>query len=157
MFQKQDCPIPTSYQSDRCWIIRLPDPFSPGRWFPLDSQTMADLLDVSDRTARRYCEHPARLRRSQLAWLQVCIFGLIPDPAFVRLGVFFQGGRLYSRQLPGVNLGPGDLAAWEIERQAASMIRGDLTAARRRIDELERLLNPDPSPPSNVIRFPGRH
>ena len=157
MMKKHDCPKVTGYQDQAGnWVLRLPDPFSAARWFPLDAPTLAELLDVSARTAQRYCQQPDKLRRSQVAWLQVSIFGLIPDPAFVRLGVFFQGGRLYSRRLPGVALSPGDLAAWEMERQALGVIRSDLAAAMRRIRELEDRLDPEPAPPSNVIRFPGR-
>lgn len=157
MKKKHDCPFVTSYQDQSGrWVLRLPDPFTPARWFPLDAPTLAELLDVSARTAQRFCEQPARLRRSHVAWLQVCIFGMVPDQAFVRLGMYVQGGYLYSRQLPGVAISPGDIAAWQIERQALLMVRGDLADARRRIDELEQRLNPEPAPPSNVIRFPGR-
>lgn len=156
MIKAADCPKITGYQDDRGrWILQLPDPFG-ARWYPLDSLTLAELLDVSPRTARRICQNPARLRVSEIGWLQVQIFGLIPDPAFMRLGMFFQGGRLYSRRMPDVDFCPGDLAAWVIQRQAFSGVVGDLAAARARIEELERLLNPPPVLPSNVIRFPGR-
>lgn len=156
MSTKHDCPKLTAYRDGAGrWILRLPDPFSP-RWYPLDAVTLAGLLDVSPRTGQRLCQQPDKIRPAQLGWLQVQIFGMIPDAAFVRLGMFFQGGVLYSRQLPGLAMSAGDFAAWIFQRGMLSQLIGDLAAARARIDELERLLNPPPVTPSNVIRFPRR-
>ena len=156
MITKHDCPKLTAYRDRHGhWILRLPDPFS-ARWHPLDSVTLAELLDVSPRTGQRLCQQPDKLRPCHIGWLQVQIFGMVPDAAFMRLGMFFQGGVLYSRQLPGMAMSAGDFAAWIFQRQMLSGLVGDLAAARSRIDELERLLNPVPVPPSNVIRFPGR-
>ncbi len=156
MMKLHDCPKLTAYQdASGRWVLRLPDPFS-AQWYPLDAVTLAELLDVSPKTGKRMCQNPARLRPCEISWLQVQIYGLIPDGAFVRLGMFFQGGVLYSRHLPGVALSPGDLAEWQAQRQAFYGLMTDLEMARARIAELEGVLNPVPVVPSNVIRFPGR-
>ena len=64
------CPKITGYQdSAGRWILQLPDPFG-ARWYPLDSLTLAELLDVSPRTARRICRDPARLRALDALWLR---------------------------------------------------------------------------------------
>lgn len=156
--RRKDCPNVTGYQTDAGrWMLRLPDPFSP-RWLPVDAVTLAELLDVSPRTGVRLCQQPGRLRPCEVSWLQVQLFGMVPDQAFLRLGMFFQGGMMYSHDLPGVAFSPGDLAAWQVQRRAYSELTGLLAAARERIAELERVLNPEPepAPPANVIRFPSR-
>lgn len=156
MMRRKDCPKITGYKDQHGrWLLRLPDPFSC-RWFPLDAVTLADLLDVSPRTAARYCQQPERLRRCDVAWLQVQVFGLIPDAAFVRLGMFVRGGVMYSHDLPGLEFSPGDLAAWQVQRRAYHELTSLLQASRDRIAELERLLNPPPDQPSNVVPFRRR-
>lgn len=153
-----DCPIITGYQTESgAWSLQLPDPFRRMRWFPLDAVTLADLLDVSRRTAVRICQRKTPLRRCEVIYLQSVVFGLIPDAAFHRARMFVRGGMLYSADYPGLEFSPGALAAWQWERQHYADVRHDLAAARQRITELENLLNPPaPAAPSNVIRFPKR-
>lgn len=139
------------------WLYKLPDPFGMSPWYPLDTATLADLLKVSERTAQRMCQGLSPIRHGELVYLQVMVFGLIPDPAFVRLKMFVRGGVLYSHQLPGVEMTPGAVAEWQIQRQAYHGLLDDLAAARARIVDLERQLQPpEPVKPSNVIRFPVR-
>lgn len=152
-----DCPIITGYQTDAGrWTLKLPDPFRRGHWFPLDAVTLADMLDISPRTAIRICQRRTVLRRCEVVYLQSVVFGLIPDAVFFQFRMFVRGGRLYSADYPGVEMAPGELAAWQMERQHYADVRHDLAAARRRIAELETLLNPPAPVPSNVIRFPVR-
>jgi hypothetical protein len=156
MMKAASCPKITGMQaSSGRWFLCLPDPFGPA-WYPLDAVTLAEMLDISPKTGQRICQGVKALRPCELVYLQVMVFGLIPDPAFERLGMFFQGGVLYSRQLPGVALSPGSLAEWQAQRQAFYGLMTDLEMARVRIAELEGVLNPAPVVPSNVIRFPGR-
>lgn len=139
------------------WLYKLPDPFNMSPWYPLDTGTLSDLLHVSERTAQRMCQGLSPIRHGELVYLQVMIFGLIPDPAFVRLKFFTRGGVLYSHQLPGVEMTPGAVAEWQIQRQAYGGLLDDLAAARARIVDLERRLNPpEPGPPSNVVPFRRR-
>lgn len=151
------CPKVTGDQaSNGRWFLRVPDPYGVG-WFPLDAVTLAEMLDVSVKTAQRICQGSKALRPCEVVYLQVMVYGLIPDPAFERLGMFFQGGVLYSRRLPGVALSPGDLAEWQAQRAAFYGLMADLESARRRVADLESILYPAPVvAPSNVIRFPGR-
>lgn len=153
----KDCPFVTGYQTDSgAWTLQLPDPFRRGCWFPVDAVTLAELLDVSRRTAIRICQRRTRLRRCEIIYLQSVVFGLVPDAAFFQFRLFVRGGRLYSVDYPGLEMAPGELAAWQTERQHYADVRHDLADARRRIAELETLLNPPVPVPSNVIRFPVR-
>lgn len=139
------------------WLYKLPDPFGMTPYYPLDTGTLADLLQVSERTAQRMCTGDSPIRHWELIYLQVMIFGLIPDPAFLRLKFFTRSGVLYSHLLPGVEMTPGAVAEWQIQRQAYHGLLDDLTAARLRIGELERQLNPpEPEAPSNVVPFRRR-
>lgn len=139
------------------WLYKLPCPFGLTPYYPLDTGTLAALLQVSERTAQRMCQGLSPIRHGELVYLQVMVFGLIPDPAFVRLKMFVRGGVLYSHQLPGVEMTPGAVAEWQIQRQAYHGLLDDLAAARARIAELERQLNPpEPVAPSNVVPFRRR-
>lgn len=155
----KDCPIPTSlhgYQTPAGrWVLQLPDPFRRMHWFPVDAVTLSELLDISPRTAVRICQRQTRLRPCEITYLQVMVFGLVPDPMFYQFRMFIRAGRLYCADYPGIELAPGELAAWQTERRHYADVRHELDDARRRIAELERLLHPEPPRPSNVIRFPG--
>ena len=103
------------------------------------------------------CQGLSPGRHGELVYLQVMVFGLVPDPDFVRLKFFTRGGVLYSHWLPGVELAPGAVAEWQVQRQAYYGLLNDLAAARARVVDLERQLQPpEPVKPSNVIRFPVR-
>ena len=146
----------TGFQVRGRWVFKLPDPFGMMPFYPLDPGTLAALLSVSERTAQRICMGSSRLRHGELVYLQVMVFGLIPDQAFLRLKLFTRGGVLYSHLLPDLEISAGSLAELSIQQQQFSGLLGDLAAARARIADLERQLNPPPVAPSNVIRFPVR-
>lgn len=157
MKKQASCPkITGSQASNGRWFLRVPDPYGPA-WFPLDAVTLAEMLDVSLKTAQRICQGLKALRPCEVAYLQVMVYGLIPDSAFERMKMFIRGGVLYSRLLPGVELTPGAVAEWQVQRQVFYSMRDDLAAARARIVDLERLLNPpEPVAPSNVVPFRRR-
>lgn len=146
----------TGFQVRGCWVYKLPDPFGMMPFYPLDTGTMSALLSISERTAQRICMGASKLRHGELIYLQVMVFGLIPDPAFVRLKLFTRGGWLYSHLLPDLEISPGGLAELSVQQSAFSGLLGDLADARARIVDLERQLNPPPVAPSNVVPFRRR-
>lgn len=146
----------TGFQVRGCWVFKLPDPFGMMPFYPLDTGTMAALLSISERTAQRICQGASKLRHGELVYLQVMVFGLIPDQAFFRLKVFTRGGWLYSHLLPDLEISAGGLAELNLQQQVYSSLLGDLAAARARIVDLEQQLNPPPVTPSNVLPFRRR-
>lgn len=134
------------------WCYTLPDPYGNLPYFPLDAVTLAGHLDLSYRTALRICSGQRRLSRAYMVYLQVIIFGYIPDPELFRGRWFFRDGAFLSHGLPGHEFPASEVMESALMRAEYLRTAAALDEARRRIEELTAL----PVATSNVVAFPGR-
>lgn len=141
-----------SIQVGGVWLYALPDPYGNLPYFPLDAVTLAGHLDVSYRTALRICSGQRRLSRAHLVYLQVMVFGYIPDPELMRGRWYFRDGAFLSHRLPGHEFPASEILESALLRYEYRRTAAELDDARRRIEEL----TAPPVAPSNVLAFPGR-
>lgn len=143
--------IPAGILLNGVWCYALPDPYRQLPYLPLDAMTLAEHLDMSYRTALRVCQGQRRLSRAHVVYLQVMLFGYIPDAELERGRWFFRDGAFRSHRIPGHEFAGADILESALLRLEYRRTSAALEDARRRIDELT-------APPvaSNVVSFPGR-
>ncbi|MDO8414639.1 MAG: hypothetical protein Q7S87_00355 [Agitococcus sp.] len=130
------------------WCYKLPDPFHKTTYFPLSNQELAEMLDISPKTAVRICQDERPLKIHELVYLQMKIFGYIPDKDFGRYKVFFRDGHLYCHNVPNFEMSAGELGNLYIWKTHFLQTKDALEAAKARVKELEA-----PPKPSNLIDF----
>lgn len=124
-------------------LFLLPNPFRLQHLpsLPLDAHDLARDLNLSLRTAQRICEGKRLLKDSELVYLQVLHFGLIPDAIFLRHGWHFKNGMLLSHK-HDLDIDVSDASAYCLLRNNHYLLLGELERAKQRIKELEQLLHP---------------
>ena len=130
------------------WCYKLPDPFHQMPYFPLSNQELAEMLDISPKTAVRIFQDVRPLKTHELVYLQMKIFGYIPDPQFDRYKVFFRDGHLYCHNVPNFKMSAGELGNLYIWKTHYLQTIDMLEAAKARVKELE-----TPPKPTNLIDF----
>jgi len=139
------------FQTCGVWCYKLPDPFHKIPYFPLSTQELAEMLDISQRTAARICQDNRPLKNHELVYLQMKIFGYIPDPQFDRYKVCFRDGHLYCHDVPNVEMSAGELGSLYIWKTHYLQMKDTLETAKTRVHELEELSKPPKL--SNIIDF----
>ena len=138
------------------WFFKLPDPFKLTPYYPLAADTLAEHLDISHKTALRICQDQRSIKRHELIYLQIMIFGMIPDKTFMRFKWFFRDGMLLSHT-NDLQIDMADTSVYALLRHNHHLqlgeLRGQLKEARLKIQELEKALHPDPVEPTNIIKF----
>ena len=94
------------------YFYKLKSPFNHIPYYPLDSLSMANMLDMSHKTAIRICQNLRPLKSHELTYLQVMIFGLIPDKQFVKQKMFFYDGKLRCHSLKNFELAPSEASSF---------------------------------------------
>ena len=134
------------------WCFMLPDPYGHRPPYPLDAVDLAERLGLSYRTALRICNGQRALSRAHLVYLQVVVFGYIPDPELFRGRWYFRDGAFLSLRLPGHEFPASEIMECTLLRLEYLRTAAALDEARRRIEEL----TAPPALPGNVVAFPGR-
>ena len=139
------------------YFYKLKSPFNHIPYYPLDSLKMASMLDMSHKTAIRICQNLRPLKPHELTYLQVIIFGLIPDGDFIKHRMFFYNGALCSHSLKNFELTPAEASSFVIMHNYYISALESSIQAKDRIKELEILIdsykNPTPPEPTNIIHF----
>lgn len=131
------------------WYFKLANPFGYSRYYPMHAETLANHLELSKRTALRICQDLRPIKKHELIYLQVMIFGLIPDPLFVRHKWFFKNGVLLSHN-HRLEIDISDTSAFALLRQNDYLLIAELREAKERIRELELKLG---LVKTNVVQF----
>ena len=131
------------------WYFKLANPFGYTRYYPMHAETLANHLELSKRTALRICQDLRPIKKHELIYLQVMIFGLIPDPLFVRHKWFFKNGVLLSHNHK-LEIDISDTTAFALLRQNDYLLIAELREAKERIRELELKLG---LIKTNIIQF----
>lgn len=135
------------FQHNGVWSFKLPDPFNRTPYYPLTSKQMAELLDISDRTALRVCKSESKLSKAELVFLQMHIFGYIPDPDLLRYGVSFRKGYLYSHDVPEFEMSAGEFAHLYLWKEQYLHYEQMFNEAQQRVKAIEQASK------TNVINF----
>lgn len=115
----------------------------------MHAETLANHLELSKRTALRICQDLRPIKKHELIYLQVMIFGLIPDPLFMRHKWFFKNGVLLSHNHK-LEIDISDTTAFALLRQNDYLLIAELREAKERIRELELKLG---LIKTNIIQF----
>lgn len=135
------------FESRGFWFYKLPDPFRNLHYLPIDAVTLAEQLEISYKTALKICKGERALKKSDLTWLQILNFGLIPDKQFQRFRLAFSDGQLICHST-STAINAGELASLQALKLQMLRLEDELNRTKARIAELE-----EPEQPTNVIRF----
>lgn len=130
------------------WCFKLPNPFNTTPYLPISGQQLAEMLQISTKTAVRICQSERQLKEHELVYLQMKMFGYIPDPDFLRYRVSFRKGHLYSHNVPNFEMSAGQVANLYLWKTQYLRMEDAIKAAKERIKELEA-----PAKPTNIIDF----
>ncbi|MBH1971741.1 hypothetical protein FK216_09780 [Moraxellaceae bacterium AER2_44_116] len=139
------------FQTCGVWCYKLPDPFGKIAYLPLSASELAEMLEISPKTALRICHDQRQLKAHELIYLQMKMFGYIPDPQFYRYRVYFCDGKLLCHDIPNFEMSSGELAHLYVWKTHYLQTKDILAAAKIRVQELEELITPPK--PSNLIDF----
>lgn len=134
------------------YFYKLVSPFNNTPYYPLDSLTMAKLLDMSHKTAIRICQNLRPLKPHELTYLQIMIFGLIPDKDFIKQKMFFYNGALRSHNLKKLELSAAQVSEFSIMRTYYISALESSIQAKDRIKELEAIIE-GRKPNAKIIQF----
>jgi hypothetical protein len=134
------------------YFYKLKSPFNHTPYHPLDSLTMAKMLDMSHKTAIRICQNLRPLKPHELTYLQIMIFGLIPDKAFIREKMFFYNGALRCHRLKNFELTPSEASSFADMRIYYISALESSIQAKDRIKELEAIIE-GKKPNAKIIQF----
>lgn len=132
------------------WLYKLACPFNSLPYYPVDSKTMADILQISQRTALRVCKGERALSLSELLLLQFKIFGYIDDKSFSRAGFYIVNGVMFCHKAPNYELGAGEILEFALLASYYKNAVLELSETKKRLAEFE---NPKPPEPTNIINF----
>ena len=132
------------------WFYCLPNPFRVQHCLslPLDANDLANNLNISYRSALRICQNERPLKDSELIYLQVIHFGLIPDKAFIKAKFFVSQGSLRCHRVSNYELSTGELMEYSLLRMQVLTLRDELKTAKETIKTLQG----EPKP-TNIIQF----
>ncbi len=134
------------------WCYKLEDPYRQLPYYPIDAHGLAEHLEISYRTALRICHGERKLSRAHVVYLQVVIFGYIPDKDLHRGRWYFRDGCLRTHRAPNYELSGGEMLEMFLLRLEHLRTAAALDEARALIREL----TAPPPPPANVLAFPAR-
>lgn len=134
-------------------FYKLVDPFRNIHYLPMSADKLSEQLDLSMRTAIRICTGEKQLKKSEVRYLQVLNFGLIPDSAFLRSKLYFYRGHIYCHDVKNFEMAAGQLGALYLWQTQYLRMEDQLKDAKARIVELELLLYPPKPEPTNIIQF----
>lgn len=134
------------------WLYKLDDPFRRMSYLPIDSKTIAHVLQIGQRTALRVCRGERVLSHAELLLLQFKFFGYVDDALFFRGGFHIRDGKLLCHKVPDYELGAGDILEFSLLRAYYVGMPEELAKTKQRLAEFE---NPKSSPPepTNIISF----
>lgn len=132
------------------WFYKLPDPFCYMPYYPLDTKSISEILQVSQRTAVRICTGERELTHSELLNLQFKIFGYINDPVFSRAGFYIRSGILLCHKADNYELPAGELLEFALLADYYRNAVVELAQVKKRLADIE---NPPAPEPSNIIKF----
>lgn len=141
----------TGFETRGTWCLKLPNPYRNTQYLPIDTKQLAQLLDISERTALRICKGESKLSKAELVFLQIHFFGYIPDPLFSRHKIYIYEGQLKSLNNDDFAVNAGELTEFALLGGHYRVISQEYEAAKKRIAELE--CPPKPQAPSNIIDF----
>ncbi len=142
--------IKNVFESRGQWLYKLQCPFNTLPYVPIDSTTMAEILQISQRTALRICKGERDLSHAELHLLQFKVFGCIDDQQFKRAKFYIKSGVLYCHQVPSYELGAGEILEFSLLVGYYKNAVLELAETKKRLADFE---NPTPPKPTNIIKF----